>query len=124
MRGALRGGLNAATCGLSTWGADAGGYTGWPDPEVYIRWTQWATFCPLMRFHGTSPREPWEFGDTAVVIYRKCAWLRESLLPYITANTKKARDTGISILRPMMFAYPDSECCGAAMTNSCLATIC
>ncbi len=28
MRGALRGGLNAASCGLSTWGADAGGYAG------------------------------------------------------------------------------------------------
>jgi alpha-glucosidase (family GH31 glycosyl hydrolase) len=109
MRGALRGGLNAAACGLSTWGADAGGYTGWPDPEVYIRWTEWAAFCPLMRFHGTTPREPWEYGDAAVAIYRKYAWLRESLLPYISAAAQHAHDTGISIMRPMMFAYPHSE---------------
>jgi alpha-glucosidase (family GH31 glycosyl hydrolase) len=109
MRGALRGGLSAAACGLSTWGADAGGYTGWPDPEVYIRWTQWAAFCPLMRFHGTTPREPWEFGDAAVAIYRRYAWLRESLLPYITATAQTAHDTGTSIMRSMMFAYPDSK---------------
>lgn len=109
MRGALRGGLNAAACGLSTWGADAGGYTGWPDPEVYIRWTQWAAFCPLMRFHGTTPREPWEFGEPAVSIYRKYAWLRESLLPYIIATAQKAHHTGVPIMRPMMFEYPDSE---------------
>jgi alpha-glucosidase (family GH31 glycosyl hydrolase) len=62
-----------------------------------------------MRFHGTTPREPWEFGDAAVTIYRRYAWLRESLLPYITANGQKAHDTGVSIMRPMMFAYPDSE---------------
>jgi alpha-glucosidase (family GH31 glycosyl hydrolase) len=109
MRGALRGGLNAAGSGLSTWGADAGGYTGWPDPEVYIRWTEWAAFCPLMRFHGTTPREPWEFGEEAVAIYRRYAWLRENLVPYFLAAAQKARDTGISMMRPMMFAYPESR---------------
>lgn len=107
MRAALRGGLNAAACGFSSWGADAGGYAGWPDPEVYIRWTQWATFCPLMRFHGTTPREPWEYGEQAVVVYRKFAWLRENLLPYIEEAAKEAHEKGVPILRPMPMAYPD-----------------
>lgn len=109
MRAALRGGLNAAASGLSTWGADAGGYAGWPDPEVYIRWTEWATFCPLMRFHGTTPREPWEFGEQAVVIYKKYAWLRESLLPYILSCAAAAQQTGMPILRPMPLAFPHSR---------------
>ena len=113
MRGALRGGLNAASCGLSTWGADAGGYSGWPDPEVYIRWTEWAAFCPLMRFHGTTPREPWEYGEQAVTIYRKYAWLRESLLPYIVSAATQAHATGVSILRPMAFMYPHSRALAA-----------
>jgi len=107
MRAALRGGLNAAACGLSTWGADAGGYSGWPDPEVYIRWTELATFCPLMRYHGTTPREPWEFGDDAVVIYKRHAWLRENLLPYITRSVEEAHATGIPLMRPMPMAFPD-----------------
>lgn len=108
MRAALHGGLNAAACGLSNWGADAGGYFGWPDPEVYIRWTQWATFCPLMRYHGTTPREPWEFGDDAVAIYKRHAWLRENLLPYIMRSVQEANVTGIPLMRPMPMEFPDS----------------
>jgi alpha-glucosidase (family GH31 glycosyl hydrolase) len=108
MRAALHGGLNAAACGLSNWGADAGGYSGWPDPEVYIRWTEWATFCPLMRYHGTTPREPWEFGDDAVAIYKRHAWLRENLLPYIMGAVEEAHATGVSLMRPMPMAYPNS----------------
>jgi alpha-glucosidase (family GH31 glycosyl hydrolase) len=108
MRAALRGGLNAAACGLSNWGADAGGYSGWPDPEVYIRWTEWAAFCPLMRYHGTTPREPWEFGDDAVAIYKRYAWLRENLLPYIESSAQEAHETGIPLMRPMPLAFPDS----------------
>lgn len=107
MRAALHGGLNAAACGLSYWGADAGGYSGWPDPEVYIRWTEWATFCPLMRYHGTTPREPWEFGDDAIRIYKRHAWLRESLLPYIMRSVEETHATGISLMRPMPMAFPD-----------------
>ncbi len=106
MRSALRAGLNAAACGFSTWGADAGGYAGWPDPEVYNRWTEWATFCPLMRFHGTTPREPWEYGEDAVVIYRKHAWLRENLIPYIEACARQAHQEGSCLMRPMPLAYP------------------
>lgn len=107
MRAALRGGLNAAACGLSTWGADAGGYVGWPDPEVYIRWTEWATFCPLMRFHGTTPREPWEYGANAVAIYKRYAWLRENLLPYIVRSAQEAHELGTPMMRPMPLAFPD-----------------
>ncbi len=107
MRAALHGGLNAAACGLSTWGADAGGYSGWPDPEVYIRWTEWAAFCPLMRYHGTTPREPWEYGNDAVVIYKRYAWLRENLLPYIERSAEDASATGIPLMRPMPFAFPN-----------------
>ncbi len=107
MRAALRGGLNAAACGLSTWGADAGGYAGWPDPEVYMRWTEWATFCPLMRFHGTTPREPWHYGEKAVAVYKKHAWLRENLMPYIEACARQAHEEGIPLMRPMPFAFPD-----------------
>lgn len=56
---AIAGGLSAAASGLPFWGVDAGGYDGFPDQETYLRWTEYAAFCPLMRFHGTEPREPW-----------------------------------------------------------------
>jgi alpha-glucosidase (family GH31 glycosyl hydrolase) len=62
-----------------------------------------------MRFHGTTPREPWEFGDEAVAIYKKYAWLRESLLPYIISSARKANESGLSIMRPMAMAFPQAR---------------
>ena len=51
----IHGGLSAAASGLPFWGVDAGGYGGFGDEETYIRWTEYACFCPLMRYHGPAP---------------------------------------------------------------------
>lgn len=107
MRAALYGGLNLAACGFSTWGGDIGGYLGWPDPETYIRWVQVGCFSPLMRCHGTEPREPWEYGQEAVQIYRFYAWLRENLLEYIYRAAVEAHEQGGPIMRLPALAFPD-----------------
>jgi alpha-glucosidase (family GH31 glycosyl hydrolase) len=96
---ALRGGLNLSACGFSTWGCDIGGYLGWPDPETYIRWVEWGCFSPIMRCHGTEPREPWEYGEEAVRVYAFYARLRMNLLPYLTAAALAAHTTGVPMMR-------------------------
>ena len=53
--------------GFSFWANDLGGYFSTPSPELYIRWTQFAFFCSHVRVHGGTPREPWLFGDEALV---------------------------------------------------------
>lgn len=102
----LKGALNLSACGFSTWGSDLGGFLGWPEPAVYMRWTQLACFSPLMRSHGRTPREPWEFGEAAVANYKRCAWLRENLLDYIYSAALEAHKSGIPIMRSMSLAYP------------------
>jgi alpha-glucosidase (family GH31 glycosyl hydrolase) len=57
-----------------------------------------------MRDHGMEPREPWYYGDAAVAAYRKCAWLRENLLPYIYGSAQEAATTGLAIMRPVLSA--------------------
>lgn len=104
MRFAMSGGITAAVSGLPFWGGDAGGYDGFPDEETYLRWTAFACFNPLMRYHGTGPREPWEYSHFAVEVYRRYAWLRENLLPYIWHLAVEAHETGIPLLRPMAAA--------------------
>ena len=79
----LHGGLNFAACGFPFWGCDIGGYAGRPGEEVYRRWVQWGAFSPLMRFHGTSVREPWYYSDASVPMYKRYAWLRMNLQDYI-----------------------------------------
>ena len=56
---AMNGGLTLAASGFPFWGVDAGGYSGFADEETYLRWTEFAAFSPIMRFHGVTPREPW-----------------------------------------------------------------
>lgn len=107
MTAALYGGLNLSACGFSAWGCDIGGYMGWSDPETYIRWVQWGCFSPIMRCHGTEPREPWEFGDEAVRIYAFYAWLRENLLDYLYTAAVEAHETGIPMMRALPLAFPN-----------------
>lgn len=109
LRAVLTAALNISACGFSTWGSCLGGFRGWPEPEVYIRWTQFACFSPLMRSHGRTPREPWEFGEAAVANYKHYAWVRENLLNYIYNAAVQAHHTGIPMMRSMAVAFPEES---------------
>jgi alpha-glucosidase (family GH31 glycosyl hydrolase) len=102
----LTGALNLCACGYSNWGSDLGGYFSFPQPAVYMRWFQFGCFSPLMRPHGTAPREPWHFGEAAVANYKVLAWTRENLLRYIYNAAAIAHETGVSIMRSMPLAFP------------------
>ena len=106
LQAVLTGGLNLCACGFSTWGSDLGGFVGWPGPAVYMRWTQFACFSPLMRSHGRTPREPWEYGEAAVRNYKRYAWVRENLLDYIYDAAVQAHQTGLPMMRSLAVAYP------------------
>jgi alpha-D-xyloside xylohydrolase len=108
MKGALRGGLSAAMTGESFWSHDMGGFVGpHPSPELYIRWAQWGLLSPLSRFHGITPREPWNFGETAVEVVRRYAQLRYMLIPYLLSVAQDSTQTGLPILRPMALEFPE-----------------
>lgn len=55
--------------GIPWWTTDIGGFHGGDpnDPafrELFVRWFQWGTFCPVMRLHGDrEPRQP-QYGTT------------------------------------------------------------
>lgn len=102
----LTGALNLCACGYSNWGSDLGGYFGFPEPAVYMRWFQFGCFSPLMRPHGTAPREPWYFGEAAVTNYKFLAWTRENILNYTYNSAATAHRTGMSIMRSMPVSFP------------------
>ncbi len=103
----VTGALNLCACGYSTWGSDLGGYFGFPQPAVYMRWFQFGCFSPLMRPHGTAPRDPWYFGEAAVTNYKFLAWTRENILNYTYNAAAIAHETGIPIMRSMAVSFPD-----------------
>jgi alpha-D-xyloside xylohydrolase len=108
MRGALRGGLSAGFGAEACWSHDIGGFVGEkPAEELYIRWAQWGLLSPFARFHGTSPREPWEYGPRALEIVRHYAQLRYTLVPYLRQCVEESARTGLPILRHLALEFPD-----------------
>ena len=105
----MNGGLTLAASGFPFWGVDAGGYSGFADEETYLRWTEFAAFSPIMRFHGVTPREPWVYSRYAVSVYKFYAWLRENLLKYSVHTAEEAHKTGIPMMRPLPIVFPNDK---------------
>ncbi|MGW7690131.1 glycoside hydrolase family 31 protein [Streptomyces asiaticus] len=90
-------------------GPDIGGFTGFPSPELYLRWFQLGAYLPLFRTHSAisaGRREPWEFGSR--VLEHAAAALRERqrLLPYFTTLAQLAARTGAPYARPVWWRTP------------------
>ena len=81
---------------------DIGGHVGFPSPEQYIRWVQWASVCPTFRLHcgpKNRYRYPWRFGDTALDLTRSYVKMRYRLLPYLYSLAHHAWKSGTPLLR-------------------------
>jgi len=134
----VRTGINVGLCGLPYWGTDTGGFspTGELTPELYVRWFQFSSFCPLFRSHGRAwkLRLPWgwdtgnpgplegaqrlgpnwppeqELHDPQVEeICREYLDLRYQLLPYLYSSAAQAHATGLPLMRPLWLAYPEDQ---------------
>lgn len=114
----IRGGLSWGLSGGAFYTHDIGGFygtqegggllgSGMPDAELYIRWAQAGVMCSHTRFHGTSPREPWFFGEQAEEIIRKWLGWRYQLIPYLQGCALEAQQTGMPVTRAMTLAFPD-----------------
>jgi len=107
MSAALRGGLSASLSGIALWSHDIGGFRGTPSTALYVRWAQFGLLSSNSRCHGTTPREPWEFGPDALEVFREYAELRYRLLPYLYTAAEVAARTGLPVVRPLVFAHQD-----------------
>jgi alpha-glucosidase/alpha-D-xyloside xylohydrolase len=125
-------GINTALSGLPYWGTDIGGfyptkeYTG----ELFVRWFQFAAFCPLFRSHGRNwhlhlpwgwdggdggPEETRNFhADPATLhdpraepICRQYMELRSRLMPYLYTAVRDGHDSGMPVMRALWLHYPD-----------------
>jgi alpha-glucosidase len=99
--------------GESAWSMDIGGFVGHPAPENYARWVEFGAFVPIFRLHGgnNEKRQPWVYGPIAESAARKAVRLRYDLMPYIYSNARVAYETGIGIVRPLFWEFPDEENC-------------
>ena len=117
LRHQISSGLGFVSAGIPWWTYDAGGFFRPYDQyrnedyiERMIRWIQVGTFLPLMRVHGyMSNTEPWEYGPEATRIIKKQIELRYKLFPYIYSEAAKVTYEGSTLMRPLIFDFPDDE---------------
>lgn len=135
MRNQLAAGLNMGLSGIPWWTTDIGGFHG-GDPskeefrELFVRWFQWGTFCPVMRLHGDrepkqsqvgttggatclsgAPNEVWSYGETVYEICKKYMNIREQLRPYTRDIMKEAHEKGTPVMRTLFYEYPEQKLC-------------
>jgi alpha-D-xyloside xylohydrolase len=115
MAASLRGALSWILSGAAFASFDMGGFFGVPtitdppSPELYIRWSQMGLLFSHARAHGNvAPREPWEYGEPALSIFRRYAQLRYRLLPYLYAAARGASQ-GAPLARPLVYDHPSDR---------------
>lgn len=101
--------INLGLSGFSYSGADVGGFTGGPSPDLMTRWFEIAAFTPIFRDHsakGTPRAEPWIDGPEPLAIRRRFVEQRYRLMPYLYALAEQNARTGDPIMRPVFYDYP------------------
>lgn len=109
-------GINACASGIPYWTSDIGGYhlnwgaPDWSTPanrELFTRWFQFATFCPVFRIHGKGERamfsNNWDASTKATLL--NFDNLRYRLMPYIYSLSWKVTNEGYTMMRALPFDF-------------------
>lgn len=118
LRNQIPAALNLTASGNPNWNSDIGGFfngdLGGPGNEeyneLYARWFQFGTFCPMMRSHGSGT-------DKAIYVWGKRGTryfdnveryirLRYSILPYIYSTAWEVHSGGRSFMNALGLEYP------------------
>jgi alpha-D-xyloside xylohydrolase len=103
-------GLNFSISGVPYWNTDTGGFNdGSPTDsayaEVFTRWFQFSTFCPMLRIHGNNAKEIWRFPSATQTILINYDKLRYHLLPYIYSVSWQVTSAGYTMMRPLVMDF-------------------
>ena len=106
-------GLNFSLSGIPYWTTDIGGFIiGNPDDpayrELFVRWFEYGTFCPIFRLHGTrttNQNELWSYGADAQKILTNYDRLRYRLMPYIYSLAWMTTNEAYTPMRPLAMDY-------------------
>jgi len=122
LKNQISAGLNFSLCGIPYWNSDIGGFflSRFPGKlnnpeykELYVRWLEFGTFCPMMRSHGAdAPREIYQFGKKGDKVYdaiEKYINLRYRLLPYIYSASWDVTSKNSSMMRALVMDFADDK---------------
>jgi len=104
----------AANVGFGYWSHDIGGHIPGPvAPELYTRWIQFGIFSPILRTHTTknanAERRIWAYPPEFADAMRDAFQLRYAMIPYIYTAARRAYDSGVSVVHPLYYDWPDAD---------------
>ena len=107
-------GINAGLSGVPLWTSDLGGYEKEArtpgDDVLFVRWTEFSAFSPIMQLHSGINLGPWDYGPQALDIFRRYSRLHMSLFPYRYAAAQESARTGMPLMRALVLFHPlDAE---------------
>lgn len=101
--------LRAGHMGQSLMTHDIGGHLSnmeLIDPELYLRWVQFATLSPMVRLHSSKmyegvggERRPWVYGQNVLKAFKAAMSFRMELLPYLYSLNHQSHALGLPICR-------------------------
>jgi alpha-glucosidase (family GH31 glycosyl hydrolase) len=101
---------NALRCGainFPMWGSDTGGYIRVPEKELFARWLEFSAYSPMMEILIGPKRTIWDDYDEELVgIARTQVAAHHDLIPYTRSYLYQAKQTGMPVMRSLIFAYP------------------
>ena len=98
--------LKSAELGYSIIGSDVAGFSGGTiPPRLYIRWTQFSTFCGLFLNGGHGERRLWKRSQEELEIIREYSWLHTELIPYMYHYVVTANQGGTRLQTPTKGKY-------------------
>lgn len=133
LRAQITAGIHMGVAGIPWFATDIGGFhlghVGDPAfQELFVRWFQFGTFCPVMRLHGDrlpyeevstadgeprlrsgGPNELWSFGEETYEILARYVRVREALRPYSRRAMEEAHVAGQPVMRGLFHEFPADE---------------
>lgn len=98
--------LASAKLGYNIIGSDVAGFSGAIiPPRLYMRWTQFSTFCGLFLNGGHGERALWKRTPQELEVIRKFSWLHTELVPYMYSYVVKAHNGGPRLQTPIEGKY-------------------
>jgi alpha-glucosidase (family GH31 glycosyl hydrolase) len=94
MQDALRNMFHSAWRGYLNFGSDTGAYRGGTrTKQLFTRWFQLSTFCPLFENGGEGRHGPWEYDAETVTVYKKFVDIHYELGTYLlTTGTERYKE--------------------------------
>jgi alpha-D-xyloside xylohydrolase len=104
----IKTGLRSGAINFPMWGSDTGGYIRVPEKELFSRWLEFSAFSPMMEILIGPKRTIWDDYDEELAgIAKTYVSAHHDLIPYTRSYLYQATQTGMPVMRPLIFAYPD-----------------